>query len=189
MFPKWGNHECIPRGVVESDNDSAITPNTIPTHRQHTDCLWRRMRDEFERNRAIYKVSLQFFDSLQIEHWQKSCSYSQKTLNLTAGKQGELDCDVSKAVLKFGGRAMMGRRSSMCVRGGDGCATNFVRSFVLSLSRENLEKTKDRINSYGWRRLWWVMDDGWREKGGDRDGRLLTPAQQNCKINTTAPST
>jgi hypothetical protein len=28
------------------------------------------------------------------------------------GKQGELDCDVSKAVMKFGGRAMMGRPSS-----------------------------------------------------------------------------
>jgi hypothetical protein len=67
---------------------------------------------------------------------------------LTAGKQGELVYDVSKEVVKFGGQAMMGRRSSKCARGGDGSATNFVRSFVLSLSRENQEKTKDRINSY-----------------------------------------
>jgi hypothetical protein len=67
---------------------------------------------------------------------------------LTAGKQGELDWDASKAVMKFGGRAMMGRRSSKCTGGGGGSATNFVRSFVLSLSREKLVRTKDRINSY-----------------------------------------
>jgi hypothetical protein len=55
---------------------------------------------------------------------------------------------VLKAVVKFGGQAMMGRRSSKCTRGGDGSATNFAWSFVLSLSWENQEKTKDRINSY-----------------------------------------
>jgi hypothetical protein len=79
---------------------------------------------------------------------QKRCSYSPKTSNLTTGKQGELVSvrDVSKVVLKFVGWAMMGRRSSECTRGGDGFATNFVLSFVLSLSRENQEKTKDRIN-------------------------------------------
>jgi hypothetical protein len=37
--------------------------------------------------------------------------YSPKTSNLTAGKQGELVWDVSKAVFNFGGRAMMGRGS------------------------------------------------------------------------------
>jgi hypothetical protein len=42
----------------------------------------------------------------------------------------------------------MGRPSSRLWRGGDGCATKFVPSFVLGLSREKLVRTKDRINSY-----------------------------------------
>jgi hypothetical protein len=77
----------------------------------------------------------------------KWCLYSPKTSNLTSGKQGELVRDVSKAVVMFGGRAIMGRQSSNCTRQGDGSATNFVWSFVLSLSREKLVRTKDRINS------------------------------------------
>jgi hypothetical protein len=83
-------------------------------------------------------------------NWQspKRCSYSPKTFNWTTGRQGELVWDVSKALVKLGGRAMKGRRSSRWTRGGDGCATNFVRSFVLSLSREKLVRTKDRKNSY-----------------------------------------
>jgi hypothetical protein len=80
----------------------------------------------------------------------KQCFYSQKTLNLTAGKQGKLVLwDVSKALVKLGSSwAMMGRPWLRWMRGGDGWATNFVRSFVLSLSRENLVRTKDQINLY-----------------------------------------
>jgi hypothetical protein len=71
---------------------------------------------------------------------------------------------VLKAVMKFGGRAMMGRWSSRWMRGGDWSATNnFVRSFVLSLSGEKLVRTKDQINSYTQKKLsellnvltWW----------------------------------
>jgi hypothetical protein len=56
---------------------------------------------------------------------------------------GEAGRAVPKAVVKFGGRALMGR----CGLGGDGSATNFVQSFVFSLSLENQEKIKDGINS------------------------------------------
>jgi hypothetical protein len=78
----------------------------------------------------------------------KRCSHSLKTSNSTAGKEEEIVWDVSKAAVKFGGRATMGRPSSRLWRGGDGCATKFVPSFVLGLSREKLVRTKDRINSY-----------------------------------------
>jgi hypothetical protein len=63
-------------------------------------------------------------------------------------RQGELVWDVSKALVKLGGRGMKGRWSSRWTHGDDGCATNFVRSFVLSLSHEKLVRTKDRKNSY-----------------------------------------
>jgi hypothetical protein len=49
------------------------------------------------------------FYLLQIDDHQKLCSYTPKTLNLTAGNQGELVWDMSKALVKVGGRGDDGK--------------------------------------------------------------------------------